>query len=156
MVLSSALSETSSRKYPLLLVEWALMYRYQEMIAHIPIASHPDPKTILVVGGGDGGVIREALKHKSVEKVTLVDIDEVSYHVLGSGIEADYRLSSEFPSNGSPRWPNATRTPESLSTLEMDSSSYPSTRTSTMSSLPTLLTLLDLPLLCSKLLTSSC
>jgi spermidine synthase len=54
------------------------MYRYQEMIAHIPIASHPDPKTILVVGGGDGGVIREALKHKSVEKVTLVDIDEVS------------------------------------------------------------------------------
>ena len=78
MVLSSALSETSSRKFLLLLQEWALMYRYQEMIAHIPIASHPDPKTILVVGGGDGGVIREALKHKSVEKVTLVDIDEVS------------------------------------------------------------------------------
>lgn len=48
------------------------------MITHIPIASHPDPKSILVVGGGDGGVIREALKHKSVEKVTLVDIDEVS------------------------------------------------------------------------------
>ena len=82
MVLSSALSETSSRKCPLILLEWALMYRYQEMIAHIPIASHPDPKTILVVGGGDGGVIREALKHKSVEKVTLVDIDEVSYHVV--------------------------------------------------------------------------
>lgn len=47
------------------------------MIAHIPLAAHPDPKTVLVVGGGDGGVIREALKHKSVEKVTLCDIDEV-------------------------------------------------------------------------------
>lgn len=135
------------------------MGRYQEMIAHIPIASHPDPKTILVVGGGDGGVIREALKHKSVEKVTLVDIDEVSYYIPSipsSMEEADDRLSSESLSNGSPRWPSATRTPESLSTLEMDSSSYPSTRTSTMSSLPTLLTLLDLPLLCSRPHTSSC
>jgi spermidine synthase len=76
-VLSSALSETSSRKSPLPLYVQTLISRYQEMIAHIPIASHPDPKTVLVVGGGDGGVIREALKHKSVEKVTLVDIDEV-------------------------------------------------------------------------------
>jgi hypothetical protein len=133
------------------------MYRYQEMIAHIPIASHPDPKTILVVGGGDGGVIREALKHKSVEKVTLVDIDEVSWHLRSvNGKEADDRPSFEFPSNGSPRWPNATRTPESLSTLETDLSSYPSTRTSTMSLSPILLTLLDLPLLCSKLHTSNC
>jgi len=139
-----------------LLLEWILMYRYQEMIAHIPIASHPDPKTILVVGGGDGGVIREALKHKSVEKVTLVDIDEVSWRLRIIRKEAYYRLSSESPSNGSPRWPNATRTPESLSTSEMDSSSYPSTRTSTTSSLPTLLTLLDLPQLCSRLHTSSC
>lgn len=49
------------------------------MIAHLPLASHPNPKNVLVVGGGDGGVIREVLKHKSVEKVTLVDIDEVSY-----------------------------------------------------------------------------
>jgi hypothetical protein len=118
------------------------MYRYQEMIAHIPIASHPDPKTILVVGGGDGGVIREALKHKSVEKVTLVDIDEVSWHIWKHLEEAEYRLSFESPSNGFPKWPNATRIPESLFTLEMDSSSYPSTRTSTMSSLPTLLTIL--------------
>jgi predicted membrane-bound spermidine synthase len=62
------------------------MIRYQEMIAHIPIASHPDPKSVLVVGGGDGGVIREALKHKSVEKVTLVDIDEVSWLSLEQDI----------------------------------------------------------------------
>jgi len=48
------------------------------MIAHLPLASHPNPKDVLVVGGGDGGVIREVLKHKSVERVTLCDIDEVS------------------------------------------------------------------------------
>ena len=46
------------------------------MITHIPMASHPNPKHVLVVGGGDGGVIREVLKHESVESVVLVDIDE--------------------------------------------------------------------------------
>lgn len=48
------------------------------MMAHLPLAAHPEPKTVLVVGGGDGGVIREVLKHKTVEQVTLCDIDEVS------------------------------------------------------------------------------
>jgi NAD kinase len=56
--------------------------RYQEMIAHIPMASHPNPTDVLVVGGGDGGVIREVLKHKEVKKVTLVDIDEVGFRTL--------------------------------------------------------------------------
>jgi spermidine synthase len=51
------------------------------MMAHLPLASHPDPRSVLVVGGGDGGVIREVLKHKSVEKVTLVDIDEAVIRV---------------------------------------------------------------------------
>ena len=53
------------------------LIRYQEMITHLPMASHPNPKDVLVIGGGDGGVIREVLKHKSVESVTLCDIDEV-------------------------------------------------------------------------------
>ncbi|ASN04027.1 spermidine synthase [Virgibacillus necropolis] len=48
---------------------------YHEMVAHVPLFTHPNPKRVLVVGGGDGGVIREILKHKSVEKATLVDID---------------------------------------------------------------------------------
>jgi spermidine synthase len=48
---------------------------YHEMVAHVPLFTHPNPKNVLVVGGGDGGVIREVLKHQSVEKVTLVDID---------------------------------------------------------------------------------
>lgn len=48
---------------------------YHEMIAHVPLFTHPNPKHVLVVGGGDGGVIREVLKHEQVEKATLVEID---------------------------------------------------------------------------------
>ncbi|SDK16037.1 polyamine aminopropyltransferase [Sediminibacillus albus] len=48
---------------------------YHEMVAHVPLFTHPNPKHVLVVGGGDGGVIREVLKHKQVETATLVEID---------------------------------------------------------------------------------
>ena len=48
---------------------------YHEMVAHVPLFTHPNPENILVVGGGDGGAIREVLKHPSVKKATLVDID---------------------------------------------------------------------------------
>lgn len=49
---------------------------YHEMITHIPLFTHPYPKKVLVVGGGDGGAVREILKHPSVEKVVLCEIDE--------------------------------------------------------------------------------
>lgn len=48
---------------------------YHEMVTHIPLFTHPNPKKVLVVGGGDGGAIREVLKHPSVEKAVLVEID---------------------------------------------------------------------------------
>lgn len=48
---------------------------YHEMVAHVPLFTHPNPEQVLVVGGGDGGVIREILKHPGVKKATLVDID---------------------------------------------------------------------------------
>ncbi|KAK4054746.1 saccharopine dehydrogenase (NADP+, L-glutamate-forming) [Microbotryomycetes sp. JL201] len=51
-------------------------FSYQEMIANLPLASHPNPEHVLVVGGGDGGVLREVIKHKGVKTATLVDIDE--------------------------------------------------------------------------------
>ena len=44
---------------------------YHEMVAHVPLFTHPNPKNVLVVGGGDGGVIREVLKHPSVEKADI-------------------------------------------------------------------------------------
>lgn len=48
---------------------------YHEMVAHPALFTHPNPKHVLVVGGGDGGVIREVLKHPKVEKAVLVEID---------------------------------------------------------------------------------
>ena len=49
---------------------------YHEMIAHVPLSSHSCPEHDLVIGGGDGGAVREILKHKDVKKVHLVEIDE--------------------------------------------------------------------------------
>ncbi|QHE53869.1 polyamine aminopropyltransferase [Pontibacillus sp. HMF3514] len=48
---------------------------YHEMMAHVPLFTHPNPEHVLVVGGGDGGVIREVLKHPEVKQATLVEID---------------------------------------------------------------------------------
>ncbi|EIW78088.1 saccharopine dehydrogenase [Coniophora puteana RWD-64-598 SS2] len=56
-------------------------FSYQEMITHLPMASHPNPKQVLVIGGGDGGVVREVLKHDTVESVVLCDIDEAVIRV---------------------------------------------------------------------------
>jgi spermidine synthase / saccharopine dehydrogenase (NADP+, L-glutamate-forming) len=51
-------------------------FSYQEMIAHLPMASHHNPERVLVIGGGDGGVVREVLKYESIREVVLCDIDE--------------------------------------------------------------------------------
>ncbi|URN95538.1 MAG: polyamine aminopropyltransferase [Candidatus Pristimantibacillus lignocellulolyticus] len=48
---------------------------YHEMVAHPILFTHPNPEHVLVVGGGDGGVIREIMKHPKVKKAVLVDID---------------------------------------------------------------------------------
>ncbi len=48
---------------------------YHEMVAHPVLFTHPNPEHVLVVGGGDGGVIREVMKHPKVKKAVLVDID---------------------------------------------------------------------------------
>jgi spermidine synthase len=48
---------------------------YHEMMTHVPLLSHPDPQNVLIIGGGDGGVLREVLRHDSIEKATIVEID---------------------------------------------------------------------------------
>lgn len=48
---------------------------YHDMIAHVPLFIHPNPKRVLVIGGGDGGTAREVIRHKSVEKCVMVEID---------------------------------------------------------------------------------
>ncbi|KAG5036131.1 hypothetical protein JHK87_011041 [Glycine soja] len=50
---------------------------YQEMIAHLPLCSIQSPKTVLVVGGGDGGVLREVARHSSVEHIDICEIDKM-------------------------------------------------------------------------------
>ena len=48
---------------------------YHEMITHVPLNIHKHPRQVVVIGGGDGGAVKEILKHRSVEKVVLVEID---------------------------------------------------------------------------------
>ncbi|MEM1380140.1 MAG: polyamine aminopropyltransferase [Pseudomonadota bacterium] len=48
---------------------------YHEMVTHVPLFAHGDPKRVLVIGGGDGGAIREILRHRNVEHVNLVEIE---------------------------------------------------------------------------------
>ena len=56
-----------------------MLDRYQEMITHLAMNAHPNPEKVLVIGGGDGGVLREVVKHDCVKEAILCDIDEVSY-----------------------------------------------------------------------------
>ena len=49
---------------------------YHEMLAHVPLMCHEKPDRVLVIGGGDGGIVREIVKHKRVKKIDLVEIDE--------------------------------------------------------------------------------
>jgi len=50
---------------------------YHEMITHVPLCVHPLPMDILVIGGGDGGTVREIIKHSSVNRVDVCEIDKM-------------------------------------------------------------------------------
>jgi spermidine synthase len=50
-------------------------FSYQEMITHIPMFANRNPKKVLIIGGGDGGVLREVAKHPSVETIHMCEID---------------------------------------------------------------------------------
>lgn len=66
---------------------------YHEMLTHPSLYAHPYPEKVLIIGGGDGGTLREVLKHKSVKKVVMAEID-------GMVVEASKKyfptVSSEF------------------------------------------------------------
>ncbi len=49
---------------------------YHEMIVHVPLLVHPNPRNVLIIGGGDGGTAREILKHPEVESIHVCEIDE--------------------------------------------------------------------------------
>ncbi|PKA46606.1 Spermidine synthase 1 [Apostasia shenzhenica] len=54
---------------------------YQEMITHLPLCSIQNPKKVLVIGGGDGGVLREVSRYSSVEQIDICEIDKMVVEV---------------------------------------------------------------------------
>lgn len=51
-------------------------FAYHEMIVHVPLLVHPEPARILVIGGGDGGTVREIIRHPEVKEIHVCEIDE--------------------------------------------------------------------------------
>ncbi len=51
-------------------------FAYQETISHIPLFAHRNPKKVFIVGGGDGGVLREVVKHPGVTEIHMCEIDK--------------------------------------------------------------------------------
>lgn len=68
-------------------------FHYHEMISHPAMLSHGNAKKVLVIGGGDGGTIRELFKHNQVEKITMVEIDEAVINASKAHLPT---ISSEF------------------------------------------------------------
>jgi len=50
-------------------------FSYQEMVVHVPLFAHPNPKSVFIVGGGDGGALREVARHPCIERIVMCDID---------------------------------------------------------------------------------
>ena len=50
-------------------------FYYHEMMTHLPILAHGAVRKVLIIGGGDGGALRETLKHRNIDQVTMVEID---------------------------------------------------------------------------------
>ncbi len=63
---------------------------YHEMLVHVPMFTHPDPKKVLIIGGGDGGSLREVLKHDTVESVTMIEIDKTVMELGEKHFGADF------------------------------------------------------------------
>eukprot|EP01033_Poteriospumella_lacustris_P010003 gene10003-7151_t len=51
-------------------------FSYQEMITHLPLFACPNPRKVLIIGGGDGGVLREVVKHPGVQEIHMCEIDD--------------------------------------------------------------------------------
>ncbi len=68
-------------------------YFYHEMLAQVPLHAHPAPTDVLIIGGGDGGTLREVLKHESVKRALLVELDA---EVIGASREFFPGVSAGF------------------------------------------------------------
>ena len=70
---------------------------YSEMAAHVPLGCHGQARSVLIVGGGDGGVLEEVLKHPGVERAVLVDIDGVVVDLCRQHLQAMHLGAFDSP-----------------------------------------------------------
>lgn len=68
-------------------------HAYHELLAHVPLLAHPAPRRALIIGGGDGGLLTQALKHPSLERVDLCEIDAA---VVAAGREFFPEVAAGF------------------------------------------------------------
>ena len=66
---------------------------YHEALVHPAMITHPNPKSVLILGGGEGATLREVLKHTTVKKVVMVDIDEEFVHLCKKHLKKWHRGS---------------------------------------------------------------
>lgn len=91
---------------------------YHEMIVHVPMLAHGQAREVLIIGGGDGGCLREALKHEGVERVTQVEIDRSVIELSQRWLPSRARVRSIIPrrASSSPTAPPMPPPPRTAST----------------------------------------
>lgn len=70
---------------------------YHETIIHPALCSHPDPRSVLIVGGAEGANLREVLKHPSIERVVMVDIDRMLVEICREHLPTYHQGAFEDP-----------------------------------------------------------
>ncbi|XP_020977111.1 thermospermine synthase ACAULIS5-like isoform X2 [Arachis ipaensis] len=76
---------------------------YHECLVHPPLLHHPNPKNVFIMGGGEGSTARELLRHNTIDKVIMCDIDEVNYITVSMHVGIGDKLitfATELPSGG--------------------------------------------------------
>jgi len=72
-------------------------YIYHESLVHPAMVLHPNPRKVLIIGGGEGATLREVLKHRTVERVVMVDIDEDVVNIAKQYLEQMHKNSFDDP-----------------------------------------------------------
>jgi len=72
-------------------------YIYHESLVHPAMVLHPNPRRVLIIGGGEGATLREVLKHRTVERVVMVDIDEDVVNIAKQYLKQMHRNSFDDP-----------------------------------------------------------
>jgi len=70
---------------------------YHESLVHPVMLTHPSPEKVLIIGGGDGGALKEVLKHNTVKSVTLVDLDEEVMKIVKKYVPEMFKDSLKDP-----------------------------------------------------------